>query len=206
VRGIPIATDWAKSPPVELWRRLIGPGWSSFAVRGDLFYTQEQRGDAEVVACYSLTTGKPVWQHKDAARFWESNAGAGPRATPTLAGGRVYTFGATGIVNALDAADGRLIWSRKAAADTGAKVPGWGFSGSPLVVDDVVIIATGGRLVAYDVAKGDRRWLGPEEHGGYSSPHPERRASRRPPARCCGSTVGRATALCNRPLPPRGTS
>jgi outer membrane protein assembly factor BamB len=170
VRGLQIATDWAKSPPVELWRRLVGPGWSSFAVRGDLFYTQEQRGDDEVVACYSMATGKPVWQHKDAARFWESNAGAGPRATPTLAGGRVYTFGATGIVNALDGADGRLIWSRKAAADTGAKVPGWGFSGSPLVVDDVVIIATGGRLVAYDRGMGDRRWLGPEEHGGYSSP------------------------------------
>jgi outer membrane protein assembly factor BamB len=170
VRGIQVATDWVKSPPVELWRRLVGPGWSSFAVRGDLFYTQEQRGDDEIVACYSLATGKPVWQRKDAARFWESNAGAGPRATPTLAGDLVYTSGATGIVNALDAADGRLIWSRKADADTGAKVPGWGFSGSPLVVDDLVIIATGGRLVAYDRAKGDRRWLGPEGHGGYSSP------------------------------------
>jgi outer membrane protein assembly factor BamB len=171
VRGIQIATDWVKSPPVELWRRLVGPGWSSFAVRGDRFYTQEQRGSDEVVACYNMATGKPVWQHKDPARFWESNAGAGPRATPTLAGDRVYTFGATGIVNALDASGGRLIWSHNAAADTGEKVPAWGFSASPLVVDDAVIIATGGRMVAYDLAKGDRRWLGPEGHGGYSSPH-----------------------------------
>ena len=122
------------------------------------------------MACYSVTTGKPVWQHMDAARFWESNAGPGPRATPTLANGRLYTFGATGIVNALDAANGALIWSRNATTDTGAKLPGWGFSGSPLVVDDLVIVATGGRLVAYDSAKGDRRWLGPEGHGGYSSP------------------------------------
>lgn len=171
VRGVRIQTDWAASPPVELWRRPIGPGWSSFSVQGDHLYTQEQRGEDEVVASYNLTTGEPVWRHGDAARFWESNAGAGPRGTPTLSDGRVYTLGATGIVNALDARDGSVVWSRNAATDTGAKLPEWGFAGSPLVVGDVVVVATAGRLIAYDVATGDPRWKGPEGGGGYSSPH-----------------------------------
>jgi hypothetical protein len=170
IRHVRIETDWAKSPPVVLWRRPIGPGWSSIAVVGEFLYTQEQRGDDEVVACYQVATGKPVWMHRDAARFYEPAGGAGPRGTPTVHNGRVYTMGATGIVNALDASHGTVVWSRNAQADTGAPPPGWGFAASPLVVDDLVIVAASGRLVGYETATGAPRWKHTTGGGGYSSP------------------------------------
>jgi outer membrane protein assembly factor BamB len=170
VHGVRIDTNWSASPPAELWRRPVGPGWSSFAVDGNRIYTQEQLGDSEIVACYDLRTGEPVWRHRDAARFWESNAGPGPRATPTLSRGRVYTFGATGLLNALDAATGARVWSRNVSSDAETEIPGWGFASSPLVVNDQVIVAAAGRLAAYDAETGEPRWFGPAGGSGYSSP------------------------------------
>jgi outer membrane protein assembly factor BamB len=170
VSGVRIKTDWTTSPPVAIWRRPVGPGWSSFAVSGDLIYTQEQRGPEEIVACYKLATGEPVWAHRDTARFWESNGGPGPRGTPTLSNGRVYTLGGTGIVNALDAGSGALVWSRNAASEAAMKTPTWGFSSSPLLVGDLVIVGVSGRLVACDRATGAPRWMGPSRGASYSSP------------------------------------
>lgn len=104
--------------------------------------------------CYRLDTGEPVWRHRDPVCFWESNGGAGPRGTPTVHRDRLYTFGATGLVNALDRATGAAVWTRNAATDTGKEIPDWGFAGSPLIVGDLVIVAVAGQLIAYDIDDG----------------------------------------------------
>ena len=171
IRGVSIDTNWSTAPPAELWRRNVGPGWSSFAISGDVFYTQEQRGGDEIVSAHRVSTGAPVWRHADPVRFEEGMGGPGPRATPTVAANRVFTFGATGLLNALDAANGKVLWSRNTVTDLDAPTPMWGFAASPLVIDDLVIVAAGGQLAAYSLATGERRWAGPSGGDGYSSPH-----------------------------------
>jgi outer membrane protein assembly factor BamB len=71
----------------------------------------------------------------------------------------------------LDAADGRVVWSRDVGADSHTKIPTWGFASSPLLVEDLVIVAAAGKLVAYEAATGVPRWVGPDGGAGYSSPH-----------------------------------
>src|SRR5262249_21577259 len=78
--------------------------------------------------------------------------------------------GATGIVNALDAGNGAVVWSRNAASEIGMKTPTWGFATSPLVAGDLVIVGVSGRLVAYDRITGAHRWKGPVRGASYSSP------------------------------------
>jgi outer membrane protein assembly factor BamB len=188
VPNVELETDWAAHPPRELWRREIGGGWSSFAIVGDYAVTQEQRGANELVTCYRLATGEPVWTHSDTARFdpidfQGSLGGIGPRATPTIVDDRIFTQGGTGIVNCLDARTGRAIWSHDTAEKFGAPVTVWGKSGSPLVVDDMVVVSVGAppeaandnsdydsSLVAFDAASGAIRWTAGQRAAAYASP------------------------------------
>ncbi len=174
VSGITLATDWKVQPPKEVWRRKIGPGWSSFAIAGRRMFTQEQRGDHELVVCYDSDTGNERWQHATPARFWEAIAGAGPRATPTLAQGALFTLGATGALVRFDPLTGTVVWQRNLKDDAQRDLPIWGFSSSPLVVADVVVVHAGGKddrgLLAYDLITGAPRWQVPSGDHSYSSP------------------------------------
>ncbi len=176
VPGITFTTDWVDNPPRELWRRRIGPGWSSFAVAGDLVFTQEQRGGEEVVACYSLTDGREIWTHQTPERFEEAASGAGPRATPTFHDGRLYALTANSTVLGLDASTGQELWRQNLVEEFGAALPTWGFSSSPLVVGRRVIVFAGAdeerALVAYDRETGDLLWTSGSGALSYGSPHP----------------------------------
>ncbi|HEY1785314.1 MAG TPA: PQQ-binding-like beta-propeller repeat protein, partial [Pirellulales bacterium] len=160
VRDLRIATDWSKLPPKQIWRHPIGPAWSSFAVVGSRLFTQEQRDEAEAVVCLDAATGHEIWVHTDHARHWDGQGGAGPRGTPSFADDRIYSLGATGALNCLDAASGKSKWMRNIADEAQAAVPMWGFSGSPLVVGQIVIVYAGGEkgLLAYRAATGEPAW------------------------------------------------
>ncbi len=172
VENVTFGTDWEDNPPKEIWKQPSGPGWGSFAVVGDFAFTQEQRGDVETVVCYHIPSGNEVWVNEVKARFEEVVSGAGPRATPTFADGWLYTTGAKGTVQCLEARSGETVWQRDLTEDTGAKVPMWAFSGSPLVTGDKVIIFAGGQgsgVVAYDRVTGDIAWKGGLGTHSYSS-------------------------------------
>ena len=174
VTGLSLATDWQSRKPVEVWKHKIGPGWSSFSVAGDRLFTQEQRDQQEAVVCLHADTGDLIWDLTYPSRFWEAIAGAGPRATPTIADEGLFALGAEGILLRLNAATGEEIWRRDLKEDADRKPPTWGFSASPLVVDSLVIVHAGGSddkgLFAYDVETGEIAWSVASGNHSYSSP------------------------------------
>ncbi len=169
IKGIRLEQDWEKHPPELIWRQPIGAGWSAFAVVGDSAITQEQEGEWEKVVCYELMTGKVKWSHRDRGRYDSALAGIGPRATPTIAGNRVYTLGSTGIFNCLDFETGEPLWTTNIFEENAAEPPDWGVSISPLVFGDFVIVSAGGP-VAYHKESGKVVWQGYRASTGYSSP------------------------------------
>jgi outer membrane protein assembly factor BamB len=173
VEGVSLAREWAASCPRLLWRQAIGKGWGGFAIVGPRVYTQEQRGADECVVSYEAATGREWWVHYDRACFASPTAGDGPRATPSVFGGAVFTLGATGLLNCLDAETGERRWSVDVLADNQAGNLYHGLSGSPLVVGNLVVVSVGrkGRsLAAYDVHSGRRVWQAGSDPAGYGSP------------------------------------
>jgi len=168
-----INRDWDANPPKQLWRHPVGPAWSSFAVVGDLAFTQEQRGDNEAVVCYDANTGEQVWLHEDPERFYESASGAGPRSTPTVHDSRLYSLGATGVLNCLDPLTGSVFWSRNVVEDADTELIEWGMAGAPLIHEELVIVNPGGpngAVAAYDRLTGTKQWAGGHHKASYATP------------------------------------
>ena len=172
--GPALARDWQKEPPEVLWRQPIGTAWSGFAIVGNRAVTLEQRGEQEMVTCLDMLTGKQLWTYGYAARFEGSYSGDGPRATPTISEGRVYTLGATGLVSCVTLDTGALVWQRDLYKDAKGGRPEWGYAGSPLVLDGKVIVSSGKSrrrsLFAYSVTDGKIVWRDGSQPGNYSSP------------------------------------
>jgi len=172
--GPALKRDWRASPPRVLWRQPIGAAWSGWAIVGTRAFTQEQRPQGESSTCYDILTGRLLWSHSEPVHYHTTLAGEGPRCTPTVVSNRVFTLGATGILNCLDLATGRRLWSCNIVEDAKSRMPEWGFSGSPLAVDGLIVASAGGShdrsLLAYRQDTGQLAWSGGSQPANYGSP------------------------------------
>jgi outer membrane protein assembly factor BamB len=157
-----ILTKFPAAGPKVLWRTPIQGGYAGPAVSGGRVYVTERvRTPAqERVLCLDEATGKVLWEHSYECRY-SIQYPAGPRATPLVSGGKVYTLGAMGDLLCLDAASGRVIWSKNFRKDYEARTPLWGFAAHPLLDGDRLICLVGGPdyvVVAFDKDTGKEKW------------------------------------------------
>lgn len=173
ITGVTLNADWS-TPPKKVWEVDVGPAWGSFAVVGDRLYTMEQQGGDEAVICLDAATGKMAWKEpfKYLAFFKEKISGAGPRCTPTVKDGKVYTFGATAMLSCLDATTGEKVWQIDAKAVAGANPPNpfWGYASSPLVIRELVVVCVPDKgTAAFSTKDGSLVWTAGKATHGYSS-------------------------------------
>ncbi len=170
----PISTDWPATGLPLVWKQPIGGGYASFTTGEGLAYTIEQRRDKEAVTAYDIDTGREVWAFSYPASFDEVLGGPGPRATPVYRRGLVYSLGAKGDFYCLSAKTGKPKWSKNILKDNGARNKEWAMAGSPLIVDEKVIVTPGGSdgksMVAYNRLTGDMIWRSLNDRTGYTSP------------------------------------
>jgi len=162
----------------QRWKVTVGEGHSSPLVAGTRVYLLTRQGEDEVIACYDLKSGKELWKNSYPAAYKMNpaavNHGKGPKSTPLLAGGRIYTFGITGVLSCVDAANGQLKWRKEFANEFKQSSPAFGTAASPIFDNGVVIIHVGGQdngaLTAFDAQTGAVKWKWTGDGPAYSSP------------------------------------
>jgi outer membrane protein assembly factor BamB len=177
-----LATDWQTSPPEILWKQPIGAGWSSFAVQGEAAVTMEQRDTEQWISAYDVESGALLWKTAVPGSHFNPLGGLGPRSTPTIHDNKVYAHTATGQLLCLDLISGQTLWQHDLLGLTGTtqaaaeKAVTWGRSGSPLIVDQRVIVPLGGAgpqaatLIAFQAADGTELWRAGQDQISYASP------------------------------------
>ena len=172
--GNDLAAKWPPAGPSVVWKKEIGQGFSGPVVAAGRLILFHRLGGKETVEALDAGTGKAVWsfeyptQYRDDFGFDE-----GPRATPTVAGGRIYTFGAEGALHCLDFATGKKIWSLDTRREFQVAKGFFGAAGAPLVDGGRVWMNIGGLtagLAAFDAANGKTLWTAPNYEASYSSP------------------------------------
>lgn len=165
--------SWPKALTKQ-WDIVVGAGHASPVTDGTRVVVHTRQGAREVVAAYDIKTGARLWQDAYDAPYQVNPAaalhGPGPKSTPAIAGGRVFTLGISGVLSALDLTSGKVLWRTPAANP----LPVYGTATSPLVDGDRVIVFMGGEnrgaLTAFDVASGTVRWRWAGDGPGYASP------------------------------------
>jgi len=163
---------WPRGGPPVVWKTSgLGVGYSSFAIVGGRLYTQGQRGKQQFVSAFDVKTGQKVWETAT-SRDYRDDRGDGPRGTPTVDGDRLYAMTGDGVLACLELATGKIVWSQNLTQKYGGSIPGWGFSESPLIDGDRLIVMPGGRgasLVSLNKRDGSLQWKTGSDRAGYSS-------------------------------------
>lgn len=164
--------SWPKGGPAVVWKANgLGVGYSSLAIVNGRFYTQGQRARQQFVFAFDAKTGRKIWE-TPTSRDYRDDRGDGPRGTPTIDGDRLYAMTGDGVLVSLEVASGKMVWSQNLAQKYGGSIPGWGFSESPLIDGDRLIVMPGGRgasLVSLNKRDGSLQWKTGSDRAGYSS-------------------------------------
>ncbi|MFC1495435.1 PQQ-binding-like beta-propeller repeat protein [Thermodesulfobacteriota bacterium] len=172
VTGFKAPETWPAQLP-QKWAVTVGFGDSTPALKDNKLYVFTRQGSDEVLQCLDAENGKELWRDKYAAQAVTGPAARhpGPRSSPTVADGKVVTFGAGGVLSCLDAATGKVLWRNEAYTDA---VPQFFTSMSPIVVDGMLISHLGGKdkgvLLALDLTTGKEKWKLPGDGPAYGSP------------------------------------
>ena len=166
--------DWPKDGPKVAWKLDIGTGWAGPVVSDEHLILFHRVGDDEIVQCLNPLTGKEKWKHSYPTKYRDDfDFDNGPRATPTIAGGTVFTLGPNGDFSAVELATGKKLWHRNLLTDYRASKGFFGAACSPLVMKDTVLVNVGGKgagVVGFSVADGKETWKSTDDGASYSSP------------------------------------